>query len=232
MGLHYLAAHKGGYFAGDLKVRRKINLRWLDVARPDHGYGLLASGLNWHSAWSVFRWMVQTSRKYKGVIECLNERGTCINFDTRVDFTADWKDELRRRFICAVLDIWVHDGVARWRRDLKIGPEHKLVLWSKWYSGGPSPADIEKRTDALFAVVGRKFKESHNSSHPRATTIKDVHLVVTPDRFELDLWYSYARDKYSGWHLYIKHTGTFFEFLQHAEAELARLLVHVPEARG
>lgn len=230
MGPHLLSAWQGGYFdSPELRVRRKIKLRWLDVARPDHGYGLLATGLNWHSAWAVFRWMVETAQEYKGVIECLREQGTCINCDMQVEFSSDWKAELQRRFLCAVLDQFVHGNVDRWRRDLRIGPSGELVLWSKWYTGGPSPADIAKRTDALFAIVGRKLKHGPNRSRPRARTIKDVHLIVRPDHFELDLWYSFASDKYSGWHLYIRHQGTFFEFLQHAEAELARLLIPVTE---
>lgn len=207
-------------------LRSKMKIHFVDLLRPDHGFGFV--GLSVQQAVALFQWMVRTSAGYPGVRELLSCQGTCINFAEVRPFGPDWLADLRERFLCALLDTFLSASARRWRQEQRIDIDSTRWVPVRYYDGGRDYCDqaVEEAVDGLFDFAEWRFRAPPNRRHPRANVVHDVRLHVYPDTYAIDLAYGYARDRSSHWchRVHSDRDEIFIDFVRRAAQELRQTL--------
>lgn len=195
-------------------IATKFKVKFIDLVRPraKHNYDL-------ERAIAIFRWMAETAQNPKygpgdgwggsDAVALLN-RNLGVRRVSSIDpFSRNWEAELWTTFHYALLEDCVSDRVSQWRQDHGIGIDQSRMILSPHYAGvwpeylvnrgcPGRYSGMKGMINRLFTLEGRRFKDSHNSSHLEARTIVRVVWETMPNH-SLRLEYGYGDEWSSSW---------------------------------
>ena len=219
-------------------IATKKKVRWLDFLRPRHHE--VAGRVYTDQAFEAFRWLVKTGSEYRGEYKdhggawrTLSLGYSTIGTSGVAGFSTNWKEDLPKRFVAAILEEHCPVVVDAWRERYSIGLDGERMIPMLYATQGPpSFFALNKKLDALFACAERKTRRSLNSCHTKARTIFGVSLDVEPSCYSVSFRYGYARDRGSSWRYEVgaqKGGELFGDFIERALQKLNRMLQN-PEA--
>lgn len=208
-----------------LKTKKKI--AFIDLLRP-------RNPIPWDIQFEIYRWMFDTAISSQNYVTygsgfdslaLLVGNPTCFNIHDmlygefgRIGQRRTWKEELVWRWHKVLLEDCIRPGAEQWKKDFRIDINSTRILpiryhdeFSKTYFQRYRELTGESFlsqciTSQLFNVFGRITKQSHNSSHPKATTIQRSQISITthPEGrigvYKYELAYGYLNDS-SSWYL-------------------------------
>jgi len=168
-------------------IASKLKVRFNELICPPHSGAFYS--LHTAVAFEVFRWMMLTGDPYRtkdypqsGVREFLGNHVGCVNCRGVDGFSDNWKQDLRARFLSALLDPDATGVVRQWRHDYKIQVGASRMIPVRYrkpmFSDGISSSNCELLLDRILKdAPGCRLKKQLNKYHADANHVQAVILV-------------------------------------------------------